>query len=414
VHMAHESTQSSPKGAEHPPQPVATGRAAPAVPEARSEYSPAPPRLRRLEARLYASSKAVVVTLPDGRRFRAGNGPIVAEINLRNSRAISALGSLNEGNIAQAYLAGDLDMTGDFLQLLELRSFLSDRHYLSWAWRFLEPMLFGQVKTNARAISVHYDLDPKFYLSFLDETRCYTQGIFISDDEPLHVAIRRKFDYCIETCRLGPRSHILEVGPGWGAFSEYAAKRGIRITAVTNSGRSGEFVADLGRRLGCDWEVKVDDFLTYKSAERFDAIVLMGIMEHLPRYDAVLRQFLHLLKPGGFVYLDASAARDKYKASSFIYRDIYPGNHSFFVLHDFLRAVSRTSLQVRAVVDDRHNYFLTFKHWARKFESQRKRVVADFGERNYRRFNLYLWSSAQCFLTDRLQCYRVLLEHPKQ
>ena len=414
MHMGHESTQPSPKGAGNPPQPVATGRTAPAVPEALSEYSPAPSQLRRLEARVYASSKAIIVTLPDGRRFRCGKGPIVAEINLTNSRAIWALGSLNEGNIAQAYLDGDLDMTGDFLQLLELRSLLSDRHYLSWAWRFLEPMLFGQIKTNARAISVHYDLDPKFYLSFLDETRCYTQGIFISDDEPLHVAIRRKFDYCIQTCRLGPGSHILEVGPGWGAFSEYAAKRGIRITAVTNSRRSEEFVVDLGRRLGCEWQVKVDDFLTYKSTERFDAIVLMGIMEHLPQYDAVLRQFLQMLQPGGFVYLDASAARDKYKASSFIYRDIYPGNHSFFVLHDFLRAVSRTSLQVRAVFDDRHNYFLTFKHWARKFESQRKRVVADFGERNYRRFNLYLWSSAQCFLTDRLQCYRVILEHSER
>jgi cyclopropane-fatty-acyl-phospholipid synthase len=411
MHTAQQSTQPSPK---NPPRPVATGRTDPAVPEALSEYSPAPPQLRRLEALIYASSKAIVVTLPDGRRFRCGNGPIVAEINLRNSRAIWALGSLNEGNIAQAYIEGDLDMTGDFLQLLELRSLLSDRHYLSWAWRFLEPTLFGQIKTNARAISVHYDLDPAFYLSFLDETRCYTQGMFIGDDEPLHVAIRRKFDYCIETCRLGAGSHILEVGPGWGAFSEYAAKRGIRITAVTNSRPSEEFMADLGRRLGCEWQVQIDDFLTYKSTQRFDAIVLMGIMEHLPQYDAVLRQFLHLLRPGGFVYVDASAARDKYKASSFIYREIYPGNHSFFVLHDFLRAVSRTSLQVRAILDDRHNYFLTFKHWARRFESQRKRVVADFGERNYRKFNLYLWSSAHCFLTDRLQCYRVILEHPER
>ena len=414
MHMSRESTQLSPKVAENPPQPVASGSTARTVVETIPEHFGALPQLRRLEARFSASPKTVVVILPNGQRLHCGNGPIVAEINVRNSRAMWALGSLNEGNIARAYIDGDLDMTGDFLQLLELRSFLSDRHYLSWAWRFLEPILFGQVKTNARAISVHYDLDPEFYLSFLDETRCYTQGIFLSDDEPLHVAIRRKFDYCIETCRLGPGTHILEVGPGWGAFSEYAAKRGIRITAVTNSRRSEEFVSGLGRRLGCEWQINVDDFLTYKPTERFDAIVLMGIMEHLPQYDAVLRQFLHMLKPGGFVYLDASAARDKYKASSFVYRDIYPGNHSFFVLHDFLRAVSRTSLQLRSIFDDRHSYFLTFKHWARKFESQRKKVVADFGESNYRRFNLYLWGSAQSFLTDRLQCYRVILEHPKR
>jgi cyclopropane-fatty-acyl-phospholipid synthase len=409
--MARESTQLNPS-AENPPQPVAIKSKAPARPEAFPEHLPAPPQLRRLEARLSTSSQAIAVNLPDGRRFHCGNGPMVAEINVRNSRAMWALGSLDEGNIAQAYLEGDLGMTGDFLGLLELRSFLSDRHYLRWAWRFLEPTLFGQIKTNARAISVHYDLDPEFYLSFLDETRCYTQGIFLSDDEPLHVAIRRKFDYCLETCRLGPGSHILEVGPGWGAFSEYAARRGIRITAVTNSRRSQEFVADLGRHLGCEWQVIVDDFLTFRSTERFDAIVLMGIMEHLPQYDAVVSQFLRVLRPGGFVYLDASAARTKYNACSFIYRDIYPGNHSFFILHDFLRAVSQTTLQVRAVFDDRYSYYLTFKHWATKFESLQKRVVAHFGERNYRRFNLYLWASAHCFLTDRLQCYRVVLEQP--
>jgi cyclopropane-fatty-acyl-phospholipid synthase len=412
--MAPESTQPSPKSAENRPQPFVTEGTALTSPEAPQEHFPTAPQLRRLEERLSASSRAIVVSLPHGRRLRCGNGPIVAEINVMNSRAIWALGSLNEGNIAQAYIEGDLDMTGNFLNLLELRSFLSDRHYLSWAWRFLKPMLLGQIKTNARAISVHYDLDPQFYLSFLDETRCYTQGIFLSDNEPLHVAIRRKFDYCIETCRLGPGSRILEVGPGWGAFSEHAAKRGIRITAVTNSRRSKEFVTDLSQRLGCEWQVNVDDFLTYKPTERFDAIVLMGIMEHLPQYDAVVKQFLRVLRPGGFVYLDASAARTKYDASSFIYRNIYPANHSFFVLHDFLRAVSRTSLQVRAIFDDRHSYFLTFKHWAKKFESQRKRVVAHFGERNYRRFNLYLWASAHCFLTDRLQCYRVVLEHPEE
>ena len=36
------------------------------------------------------------------------------------------------------------------------------------AWRFIEPLLFGQVYTNKRAISSHYNADPKLFLSFLD------------------------------------------------------------------------------------------------------------------------------------------------------------------------------------------------------------------------------------------------------
>jgi len=392
---------------------VATGQAPLGDPAILQEHSPAPLWLRRLAAKLLGSSRALAVTLPDGRRLRCGDGPIVAQVHLKNSRAVSALRSLDEGSIAEAYIEGDLDMAGNFLELMDLRSVLSDRHYLRWAWRFLEPLLFGQVKTNARAISVHYDLDAGFYLAFLDETRCYTQGIFRSDDEPLHVAIRRKFDYCIEACGLRAGSHILEVGPGWGAFSEYAAARGIRVTAVTNSRKSKEFVDGLTQREGAERQVHVDDFLAYRPTERFDAIVLMGIMEHLPQYDAVVRQFLSALKPGGFVYLDASATRAKYDVPSFIYRNIYQGNHSFLVLHDFLRAVSCSPLYVRAISDDRHSYFLTFQHWARQFESQREDLVARFGDRAYRRFHLYLWGSTHCFLTDRLQCYRVVLQHPQ-
>jgi cyclopropane-fatty-acyl-phospholipid synthase len=168
----------------------------------------------------------------------------------------------------------------------------------------------------------------------------------------------------------------------------------------------------LRQRLGTDWTIVESDILEYTPSRRYDAVVLMGIMEHLPNYRAVLRRFARLLKPGGRVYLDASATREKYVASSFIYRHIYPGNHSFFILHDFLAAVAETSFMVRGIHDDRHSYYLTFMQWARNLEANRDAVVRDFGEWQYRRFHLYLWGSAHCFLTDTLQCYRVVLEYP--
>jgi len=67
---------------------------------------------------------------------------------------------------------------------------------------------------------------------------------------------------------------------------------------------------------------------------------------------------------------------------------------------------------VRDIHDDRVSYFLTFTHWARNLEANRQRVVREFGEREYRRFHLYLWGSAHCFLTDTLQCYRLVLARP--
>ena len=40
--------------------------------------------------------------------------------------------------------------------------------------------------TNKQAITAHYDIDPDFFLSFLDpKTPCYTQGVYESADETL-------------------------------------------------------------------------------------------------------------------------------------------------------------------------------------------------------------------------------------
>lgn len=381
-------------------------------PQTLPRSAPLDPPLRRLLGAIGAPPLPFSLELPDGRCAEIGEGAPRFHVRIRSRRGLRRVLSLDEGRIAEAYMAGELDVEGDLLSAMALRDSFGDRHYLSLAWRFLQPLVFGQIGANRRAIRHHYDLGEEFYLSFLDETRCYTQGIFLRDDEPLREAIHRKFDTCIGDCRLEPGSRLLEVGPGWGAFSEYVAERGVRVTGVTNSAKSLDFMEALGARRGFDWEMVLGDILEFRSERRFDAIVLMGIMEHLPDYPRVLAKFSELLVPGGRVYLDASASRVKYTSSSFVYREIYPANHSFFELSDFLAAVARSPFQLRSVHDDRHSYFLTFRHWAEKWESRRERVVEAFGERDFRRFRLYLWASAHRFETDGLQCYRVVLESP--
>jgi cyclopropane-fatty-acyl-phospholipid synthase len=369
--------------------------------------------LRRASRRLAATPVPFELTLVDGSHQAYGSGEPRFHIKARTPQGSRALTSLDLTRIADSYLDGGFDVEGDMLAMYELRAVLSDFRPLHYAWRFIQPRVFGQIGLNERAIKSHYDLGADFYLSWLGGARCYTQGVFAGPDEPLEAAQRRKFDLCLEECRLGPGSHVLEVGPGWGAFSEHAAARDIRITGVTNSPDSARYMRELGKRLDHPWEIVQADFLDYRPSQRFDAIVLMGIMEHLPNYRAVLDRFATLLRPGGRVYLDASAARWKYFASTFTTRHIYPGNHSFFTLHNFLAALRRSPLQLRNVHDDRLDYHRTFVRWAQNLEGARERLVGEFGERDYRRFHLYLWGGAHAFLRDKLQCYRVVLELPE-
>ena len=152
----------------------------------------------------------------------------------------------------------------------------------------------------------------------------------------------------------------------------------------------------------------------HHSPEPYDAIVILGVMEHLPDYPAVLHRFQRLLKPGGRVYLDASAFREKYVKPTFVSRYIFPGDHSYFCLQDFLGAAAKTPLDVLAVYNDRHSYYLTCKNWAENLELARAEIIQRWGEPLYRRFLLYLWGSAYAFLNRGMEAYRVVLERPRE
>ena len=138
----------------------------------------------------------------------------------------------------------------------------------------------------------------------------------------------------------------------------------------------------------------------------------MGVIEHLPDYEKVLEKFERLVKPGGRVFLDGSAARKKYELSTFMVRHIYPGNHSFLVLDDFLNKMNRTSFEVMEILNDRYSYFLTFRQWALNLDAHAEAVRRDFGEFEYRKFRLYLWGATYEFLSRNLDCYRMILEKP--
>lgn len=344
------------------------------------------------------------------RTYRFGRGEPTVKVLVKNPRGLKALVRMDELGICEAYMAGCLDVTGDMLGFVSLRDLLSDRHPLHALWRRLAPMLIGRDQTDRRAIAAHYDFDSEFYLKFMDPTRCYSQAVFERDDELLETAQCRKLDFAIDACQLRPGDRVLDVGGGWGSFTEHAGRCGIQATSLTISAASERYIADLIQRLQLPCHILNQDFMDYAAPAPYDAIVILGVMEHLPDYPAVLKQCQKLLKPGGYLYLDASAFREKYSKPTFVSRYIFPGDHSYFCLHEFLAAVTKTPMEVLAVHNDRHNYMLTCKAWAEKLEAAHDEIIGRWGDALYRRFRLYLWGSAHAFLSGGMDAYRVVLQ----
>jgi cyclopropane-fatty-acyl-phospholipid synthase len=383
------------------------------APAAESSSPPPLPALARAFVERFAHlSVAFELDVPQGHRIAIGRGTPQFRIIARNGRGLRALSTLDAGSFGDAYVAGDLDLEGDMLAPFALRGSMGDAHPLLAIWRFVEPMLVGQVRTNRRAIARHYDIDPDFFLAFLDpDVPCYTQGVYASDDESLATATRRKLAWCFDRCGLKAGDRMLEVGPGWGAWFAYASQRGVHCTGITNSPASIGYLTQRACSLGHDWTLIEDDFLRHRSHEKYDAIVIMGVIEHLPQYEMVLAKVASMLRPGGTLFVDASACMRKYQLSSYMVKYIYGGNHSFLVLHEFLAALARTPLELISLENDRHSYYLTFRQWALNFDAHRDMVIERFGEFDYRRFRLYLWGAAYEFASRSLDSYRMIIRN---
>lgn len=153
----------------------------------------------------------------------------------------------------------------------------------------------------------------------------------------------------------------------------------MQVTSLTISKESES--NELIRREALPCEVVREHFLDYKNNKPFDAIVNLGVTEHLPDYAASLAQYQKLLKPGGRVYLDACASRNKFPFSAFILKYIWPGNATPLHLPSYLEVLSETLLELSNIQNDRQSYLLTTRCWAENFDRQSSFVTDRWARR---------------------------------
>jgi cyclopropane-fatty-acyl-phospholipid synthase len=368
---------------------------------------------RRYDLLAHRAPKAIRVRLPSGRSQVFGVGDPVIGVTVVTPAGMSALASFDELAFAEAYMAADLDLSGNPLDWFAFRDVFSDPHVLRYLWSgYVRPKLLGQVASDKDWIKNHYDVPPEFFELWLDRSiRGYSHAFFESDDEPLEPAMERKFQFALDAVGAKPGDRVLDIGGGWGSMTQYGGQRGIHITSITISEESARYIGRLiaERQLPCT--VIKEHLLEYRPHERFDAIVNLGVTEHLPDYERTIASYLRLLKPGRKMYLDAYSG-DRFGMSSFVTKWVFEGNTSPWCLHEYFAILAQTEFEVLYLQNDRHNYFLTCKKWAENLDRVADQVRARWGEHLYRRFSLYLWCSAFAFLEGTLDAHRMILSLP--
>src|SRR5579884_2357514 len=181
-----------------------------------------PAALEKAFLKILPEDSAFELQMPGQAPWRIGSGTVKFRVAANNAAAASAIRSLDEIRIAEAYLSADLDIEGDLLAAFDLRNSLTDKHILAYLWStYGQRLLHGQTASDKKWVAQHYDIDGDFHLQFLDrQFRCYSHGYFECHDEPLEFAIERKLTTAFELAGIQPGMRVLDIGAGWGSFLE--------------------------------------------------------------------------------------------------------------------------------------------------------------------------------------------------
>jgi cyclopropane-fatty-acyl-phospholipid synthase len=402
----------------------------------------AEPVARRFD-RALPGARSFAVRFWDGSVLEPGGDdePIDAALVVRSPRALAYMvREPNQLGLGRAWVAGDLDVEGDFEQALRLRERFRDarlglggRLLSLWAaWRLggmplrtpepprAEARVRGRRHSLGRdrtAVRHHYDVPTDFYRLVLGSSMVYSCAYFSSPEDSLERAQERKLELICRKLRLDQGERLLDIGCGWGSLVVHAARHhGVQAVGVTLSAPQADYARAWIRRAGLAdrCEIRVSDYREVADGP-YDKIASVGMYEHVGRsqLDAYMEKVRSLLRPGGLfmnhgiVRVVPTAANPK----SFIARYVFPDGE-LHPIASVVEAMERAGLEVRDVHSLREHYALTLRRWVANLEANRQRAIEIAGPDRERVWRLYMTGSAQSFEAGEISVQQVLAAAP--
>jgi cyclopropane-fatty-acyl-phospholipid synthase len=365
--------------------------------------------------------------LPNGMELTVGHGTPDAWLKFNQWSAFRDVLSKGDIGFAEGYISGawhTADLTGVLTLLANNRRALDQAVYGRW-WGRLYNRLRHMMNANTlegsrRNIASHYDLGNDFYALWLDPSMTYSSARFDGDMSlSLEAAQTRKYQRMLDLLDLPPHQSLLEIGCGWGAFAEHAARTSKhQVRGITLSKEQLDYARARIRQARLQDHCRFD-LQDYREEERqYDGIVSIEMFEavgeaYWPAYfDTVKRS----LRAGGRAVVQTilidGALFDRYRTGSdFIQQYVFPGG-MLPSPRRFTEEAARAGLKVTAREHFGLDYAETLKRWRLAFHAQGERVrKIGFDERFMRIWHFYLAYCEAGFRAGSIDVAQFRLEH---
>ena len=240
---------------------------------------------------------------------------------------------------------------------------------------FFKNIFASNTKSKSlKYISKHYDLGNSFFSQWLDKSLTYSSAVYQNPNDSLEQAQQYKYQKLIDLLEAKDGDKVLEIGCGWGGFSEFFAKNyNVTIDCITISKEQFEFTKNRIKDAGLNNKVNVM-FLDYRDLkEKYDRIASIEMIEavgekYLNKYFETIKKSLN---KNGSAAIQGITIRDelfeRYRRSEdFIQKYIFPGGFlpSLSFMKSLIKKNNLSLLKLNSYSDD---YAKTLAIWRENF-----------------------------------------------
>ncbi|MGR8861914.1 class I SAM-dependent methyltransferase [Leuconostoc citreum] len=348
----------------------------------------------------------------DGEQVSYGEGEPIAKIILHDVIPIKDIMAHASLTFGEAYMDGEIDIQGDLQKLVTTIYQSKDSFMNNSKFSKFIPKHAHTEKVSKQDVQSHYDIGNDFYEMWLDPTLTYSCAYFASEEDSLETAQWNKVRHILNKLHAQEGETLLDIGCGWGTLIFTAAKEyHLEATGVTLSQEQYDYVSQKIIDEGLEGRVHVYLKDYRELTETYDHVTSVGMFEHVGKENLATyfeQVNARLVDNGTALIHGITGQHDGAGVDAWINKYIFPGGYIPNIAEN-VNHIMQASLQIDDIEPLRRHYQRTLEMWTKNFHDVEESVIAKYGERFYRMWDLYLQACASSFESGNIDVVQYLL-----